>query len=504
MIYVPILTKTNRGIEVSHLYRDSYTTTCELSSLLDMSMSEDLRIVVRFSLAKANLIEFLLRSRKWHARKNPKDDKAAYNIKEDFIELYLPKRTVYIVAYEKKFMQDFISFEVAHDLELADFSKRSTCAQDAKANYYATLAGDNYLHGRNIDYLRHPEPTAAEFAVLNKAKETCKGFFFCKAGEYKRAFSYDFKQFYASKLYKTWTPKGKPQRIHAISPLNSRYWHVFALSIKYATPLIFDFLGLNAGEFPQNVVLTQECFEIFQKYYISEYRFIDGYAYKKEYGVFDKFVGATNEICRQTETIQKHIRKYYKAQINLLIGTYAKNDTAKKVYKLSKAGITAEDTADDYRRPFLPVYLFVVGRALQTLIETIAPIWDSVVYVNTDGFITTKEYITFNHIEPHTVGALELRHVYTRCLIKAIGIYAGEWIDDDGVVQCDAKTSGFIANNVTYAAFRANTFLAVHIQRLLNGFADIIATEGIGESVNVSVPRSPPSERSRIVTTTLI
>lgn len=474
MIFVPIIKTTERGIETTEFYKNNFDTLVGIADVFTLSpTADDLRVVVKFSCAVANLTEWLLHSRRFHQRRTKEDCNFAFAVKSDYISLYLPGRTITVCAYETKFMQDFTDFQTAQELELCDDMRRPTCAQDAKSAFLSTICS-NIPHAVNIFKLRYPEPTLHEYSLLLAAKNTCRAFFYAVPGEYVNAHSYDFKKSYASRLNSIWTPYGAGKPINAENELPARWWGIFQLRIHSIAAREYDFLKLipEDGK-PFTTVFTTETLYLLKKHYVVEYEFKTGYAYKMRRGAFTEFID--NRL--QKQMYSKPAQRYFKAQINLLIGTFARKDRNEKIYYTRKGELKAKEEPSEFTNPYLPIYLFVVGHALRALLDIITPVWNHVLYANTDGFIIRRERRIIQPVLPGEIGYLEYRANYRRLTIRGVSDYAGEWIDADGVIRCDVKQSGVIHDDIDYKTYVSKNYAHYRLLRQSNGFTKFYIEE---------------------------
>lgn len=474
MTYKPLMYPTKRGIEVTEFYAGSYQNIVTIEELLKVDIRLDpLRVVVDFSIAAPNIIEYLVTQTDYKPRENNRQKEGVFEINDKYISVFVGELyVIYITDYHCKYLQDFIDFETAEKLDKVDEDRRPTAAQDSKHAYYSFL-NPSVPHGINIFNLRYPKLTGKEQLYCVEAKNFTAGVIYARQGEHKDIYSYDMKQSYPARLLDSWSPYGEGKYFEGEAKLPARYWYVKKIRIYRIAPKVHDFLEIipryAAGK-PFSVTVSKECEEILQRYYSVQYRTIDGFYYKCRRGSFDAFL---LRFMNDERNDFRPIRTYNKAKCNLLIGTMGLRPKPRKIYTIHRRKLVIDTTDEMYcGRYYYPLYLFVTGRAKFAFCELAARVWDNVVYCHTDSLLLTKPFRTLQ-LRPHgTPGHLEYREFYKRLAVKKVNNYCGEYVTADGVLGVDIRLSGLIHKPSSYEEFTAG-YESAFLQRQRNGFITI-------------------------------
>lgn len=494
MTLYPVLQMTHRGTETQRFF----DKTGRFFSLFDLfNMQNGIVIIARFSIAKFSIIEFLLKS-SYREKDGTRDKDGTFEIRKDYIKIYhSAKNFVCLISYENKFLQEFKGFKIADELEQYDSNFKNTCAQDGKADFLKNCMpkAENWFAQNTIFSQIFPQPDAEEYAYWKQAKESVIAFYYLKApDEYDDIFSYDFKSSFPARVYETVFPQGKGEFFQGNAEIPAKKWYIKKIFVYAIRAKIYDFFGFEKafkkrknGQKYAVFFITKDIEEMLQEVYEIKYTTAGGYFYKLQRTIFNEFI-ERNIFAQENE--KKHIKKYNKGKVNSFLGTFGRNDDIKitkyfmrrkkriyKNYKVKKSekfdfsekcfdfyGIfpkykdalqfeTITETAEN--KAFYPMYLYINGRAKCAIIRAILPIFDSVIYANTDGFFTDKyfDFYPINAKFKNEIGTLQTRALYHRMAIKDISNYCGEIIDEDGVVEYDARISGRQHGFVTYDEF---------------------------------------------------
>lgn len=455
MIFQPYFKDTRRGIEVD------YFQTRKNGAVITLTLPElvyypcDLKIINNFTLAKSSLIEFFLANN------------ILYEFKNVSVTVYRDGHEEVFCDYANKFLQDFKDFETAERLERSDVTRTASCALDAKKEFLASICRSKIPFAQqNIFDQIFPQPQSLkEWVIWEDAKESVAAFLYSKSpGEYREIWSYDIKRSFPARIYRGEHPSG--EGVYTLGDLTHRAkrWYIKRIMIAFVKKkAAFDFLNLekkfadNGGK-PFEYVVTEDIFDALIVLYDVQYVGIDGFYYRLQNSVFDKFFEKNF-----AATESKALSTYSKAKNNLLIGTFGTKDFY-EVQTFSKIGGALKSdtvTVEKPRKAYYPIYLFANGAAKVALLKLIAPIWEKVIYANTDGFFVTarQDYSTYNSIKINKIGSVEERGKYEKIAIKEVSNYCGFLVTDAGK-KLDMRLSGrrFNEKLMTYEAFVCGTF----------------------------------------------
>lgn len=452
MILLPVREETDIGIQFPKAWNGS--EIIDIEQLCSFENKDRLRIVSNFVLIKGNIIAYLIRNKRYHQQRHQWDYKNSWIAREKYIKIYnTPTDYVCIADYHSKFSQDFISFDIAHRLEQLDTEKQFTCASDAKHRYYKELSANVHMcSGRKYFTERYPQPTQEEVLYWNGAKNHVNGLYFFNVNEYENVYNYDLKSSYPARLYENLLPVGNGTILSGDEEPPARYWCLWRVFIKSATPLWLDVLELGANPYGE-YYLTQELYGILTEFYAGEWEKKDGLAYKtRKDKAINRFFEKT--LFSEFSKVEPFYRKYAKGMANSFIGTFGTNyNTLEYRYYIRNRAI--------YRKPYVmhstlhayfPVYLYVVGAAKSDFIRLCYRNRSAIIYGNTDGVLSLEPLEECLHNEiSERIGAFDERILYRKLCIKYLNNYCG--ITEDGEVI--TKLSGRIKpNNLTYDQFK--------------------------------------------------
>ena len=455
MIAQPFFKETKRGIEVDYfqIRKKGEIITLTLPELVYYPC--DLKIINNFALAKSSLIEFFLANNILHEYKNIS------------VTIWKDGHEEIFCDYANKFLQDFTNWETAESLEKSDKSHAASCALDAKKEFLAAICRSKNIYvQQNIFEQIFPQPQSLkEWIMWEDAKDCVAAFLYAREpGEFCNIWSYDIKRSFPARIYRGEHPTGTGEYYLGDLQHRAKRWYIKRVVIAYVKKkCAFDFLNLEKkynenGRKPYEYVLTEDIFDALALMYDIQYIGVDGFYYRLQNSIFDKFF---DDNFKQTNS--KALATYSKAKNNLLIGTFGAKDfyevqTFSKVGKALKSDVV---TVEKPRKAYYPIYLFANGAAKVALLKLIAPIWERVIYANTDGFFVTtrQDYSTYNAIKINKIGSVEERGRYEKIAIKEVSNYCGI-LDTETGRKLDMRLSGrrFNEKLMTYDAFVHGTF----------------------------------------------
>lgn len=477
MILVPKIVATYRGLEVESFFNNSgkIFTIDEI-----LKIENDFIIVVEFSIVKFSIIEKIINSKKYHLMQSVKDKKMSYDIKTNYIKLYnTDKKVLILCSYENKFMQEFENFSISNALELMDIEKQTTCTKDAKKQFLSTITRQkNYFAQSKIFDKIFPQFERKEFFYNNSCKKSVAALFYNEIGEFDNVYSYDIKSSFPSRVYGDFFPTGLGTFFDDIKKVPKNKWYICKLHIYSFKVKLFDFLDFNliADECGELIYYTtKDMLEFIDLCYECEYDIIDGYYYKLQKTIFDKFLEQNffNPLNKN-----KSFKKYNKAKNNLLFGNFGRNtkinniifsvDGDKLIQKVEQV-----EVAD---KGYYPLFLYVNGKSKLEILKIIYNNFKNIIYVNTDGFFSkVKMGFSFYNIDKiNKIGSVECRSFYNKICIKDISNYFAYYIDNDGVIVNDFRLSGRKAKIDDYNDFVNGDFYSLYSRLTSYGFINLI------------------------------
>lgn len=424
MIILPHFINTYRGIEVEKFS----TETEDNLNLIDLLEKRDtLYIIVNFGIARASIIEMLSKQKKYK-----------FFDKNIYIEIQCKDFETYLCDFSNKFLQDFSGYKEGNLLLKSDKSKGISCTVDAKKEFLKTITRSNNIAIQyNIFNKIFPQPINNEWDYWLSAKNNVSAIMYVKkSGEYNNIYSYDIKKSFPARIYKGLFPQGHGIYFtnNDILPLNK--WYIKRIAIFKLKPKIYDFLGLiskHAGDtLPIVEIITKEIEEILNLYYDINYKTIDGFFYKMQKSIFDEFF--ENNFFNEANK-NKCVSIYNKAKNNLLIGSFGANDYISEnrlIFKQNQLYIK-NISYENAIKSYYPLYLYVNGAAKCEFIKILAKYFNNIIYINTDGFFSTKEidFSGYNLLKVNNIGNVEFRGKYKKIAIKEISNYCGIFTNGD-------------------------------------------------------------------------
>lgn len=410
--------------------------TGEVLTMNDLLTSEEREIYVdKLDIFSFYFLHFLFDHKfKSVAEMNQIKEKSVYasinsgNCNSMIFKYQNTKKTLY--NFEKKFGVEFGEFE--ENQKLIDYAHEhnrnaTSIGADAYNEFIHTIFRPKKNPNANKKLMRVDFPILNN-KLLEKAKKYVCGFQFYTKGNFENVIDYDQSSAYPSQLLCS-TPTGAPvSDIKDFNKIPRNYWFVakvFYMNIELKTG--FDWLDLKKCKNSGYLYLTKELYELFLTCYECLSKVVEFVAFKTICHRFDKFIDQTI-IKGKINKSDKAISKYNKNVGNALIGYLGRN-TAVESISFSKDGENWLYKRKELKRDplYLPVYLFAIGKQKSEFIKTINQFKDSIIYANTDGFISTKRLnIDFmNYRFSSELGKFREKHQYQKLYIKTINGYAG-------------------------------------------------------------------------------
>lgn len=449
MILFPIVKETFRGMETDTFFADSKIKTIGINELLNIS-SLDLIICVHFNLVYPCIIEMLLNNN-YHSRSEKDDKTQSFDFGGKYLSIYKDKKNrIDIIDYSSKFLQDFIDFETAHELEKSDISKKFTPTQDGMFLLQKTIssAKNEFARKKIFDKI-FPELKDEEYNYNKEAKKMVSAVMFYQIGEYKNIYAYDIKSSFPARIYQKNMPAGAGTFFDDLEQIPKNRWYIKRIRVYVAKEKNRDYLGISELEKPCMLYVTPETEQILKDYYVSDYEFIDGYYYKLQKSIFDNFFDMNF-----AEEKNKAIKKYNKAKCNTVIGAFGKNDIFNMyMFNLKGERLTYSTVqTETEHKAYYPIYLCVNGRAKLEFIKILEFVGkENIIYANTDGFFCKKsiDFSIINSEYCSKIGKVEFRGMYDKLCIKCISNYCGVMNGSD-----DYRLSGRVpTKKITYDDF---------------------------------------------------
>lgn len=345
------------------------------------------------------------------------------------------KTTLRIVNFEKKFLQPFGTFE--ENKLLLDYAIKNNRLSSSVGND----AFNEFLHiafktkGQELNVNACREIFRRDYPILDddlllQAKKHTSGYQFAQRGYYNDIYEYDITSSYPSQLMND-TPKGLPITFERLEDVPSTYFYVIkfsALDIQLR-PNKIDFLKTN-NKTINTFVLTKELFELFKENYsysILNVKAIKGF--KTRHNRFNAFI-TKNIVNGKINANNARIAKYNKAIANSIVGYFGKN-TQKELVKIIRKGKRIDFKRKEIKidAVYLPIYLYVTGKAKAEFIKTLQnTAKNGVIYANTDGFLVNHkiDLKTLNLGRFESLGAFKEKHFFKSIYIDCINGYSAE------------------------------------------------------------------------------
>ena len=391
------------------------------------------------------------------------------------IRLYRDKLLI-ISNFEKKFLREFGDYET--NKKLVDYSifknrNSSSIGRDAFNEWLQSVFKcKNHTININacMNIFRQDYPVIKN-DFLETAKTYTSGYQIAKRGYYHNVYNYDIISSFPSQLLND-TPVGLPREFDSFDNMPTSYWYIVkftALDIVCKDNCI-DFLECNNSNI-HTFVLTKHLFELFKTTYTFKILKIKRIqAFKTRHDRFIDFV-YNNVIAGKLNEFDPIISKYNKGVANSIVGYFGKNTTR---ISCKFIGNTIHYKNEECEPIYLPLYLFVTGKAKAEFIRTINRIGlDNIIYANTDGILTSNpvKLERLNYGRVGQIGIFKQKPIFKEIYIDCINGYSA--ITEDGKI--DNTISGMKPlSPVSVADYMNNTFDYV---------INEITTQGVQEHV---------------------
>lgn len=358
---------------------------------------------------------------------------------------------ILFVNFKCKFGLEYLDDQTNWELiEYATEHGRNGCSlgADAYNEFIQTLLPPT----RYMDFVAHKimrngdhYPIFKYNIDLLEAKENVAGFQFCKAGDYQDLFEYDISSSYPSNLL-TDMPRGLPKMYKTLEEVPSTYFKIVKFTYFNCEPLT-NIKWVQTSGMGQ-LCLTERLFELFKITYRANIVIKYIYAFKTQKSPFKKFV-YNNAVIGKLNEPRKYIAKYNKYIVNAIIGYMGRNTyTVKNSIKTNSTHslIKTIEEEKEIDPIYLPVYLSVLDKAKSAFIKTILKHTDTIVYANTDGFLSTMP-LNIDLLNIHNslpIGNYRAKTLYKQIHIECINGYAG--ITDTG--EIDNTISGMTLEEI--------------------------------------------------------
>lgn len=330
-----------------------------------------------------------------------------------------------LVNFKNKFGVEFGSLE--ENVELLEYAhergrNKNSLGADAYAEFLLTIFRPKADPNANAKLMREDFVELPFIPELEEAKLNCAGFQYAEQGEYYNLYNYDIISSYPAQLTCD-TPTGAPKLFESLEDVPASYFKIikFTYADKELEPNKFDFVA--SGKFG-TITLTEHLFKLFLNTYKTSFiKILKIWAFKTVKGRFNKFINR-NIIEGKIGTKNKRIAKYNKFIANSLTGYFGRRTTSYKSFINNK--LQVEQVEHEIPPVYLPVYLFVTGKAKAEFLNTLNNNYANVVYANTDGFFA-REPIALERLnwdKFQELGSYKLDEVYKHIYIDGVNAYS--------------------------------------------------------------------------------
>ena len=347
------------------------------------------------------------------------------------IKLKTNSSTIVFVNFKSKFGVEFGNYN--ENKELIDYAIAHnrvgySLGKDAYNEFVTGLFNTRYNEFTAHQIMRADNhfPIFKYSTELLEAKNNVSGYQMCKQGTYQNIFEYDISSSYPAQLLCN-TPTGLPKLYNNLNDIPETYFKVITFTYynnKGIKPNKIDFI--QTSELGQ-ITLTQNLFELFKENYDCNIIIKNVIAFKTQKSPFVKFI-TNNIINGKMRESRPHIAKYNKYIGNAIIGYFGRNaKTTENIAESTQYGLKTSTVDKDIDPIYLPVYLSVLDRAKTAFIHTLQDNIDSIIYANTDGFLSTRP-IDVNLLNINNclkIGNYRNKNIYAQIYIEAINGYAG-------------------------------------------------------------------------------
>lgn len=350
---------------------------------------------------------------------------------------------IYLINFEKKFLQPFRDYET--NKLLIDFAVNKL----RNALSVGTDAFNEFIQG--VYFTKHQKLTLSackvifrrdypviDDEILERAKENVSGYQIANKGHYFNCYNYDISSSYPAQLLND-TPVGELREFENFEDIPQSYFYIVKFScfdIK-TKPQKIDFLQINKKNYVTKV-LTQHLYKLFLKTYdYTNLKIKRIVAFKTIANRFKNFVEQNAILGKELET-NEFIKKYNKAVANSIVGYFGKNRQRRNTKCTFKNGkFKLEEEIEDVEPVYLPLYLYVTGKAKAEFIEDLNKISPTtpLIYANTDGIITTSRLAVsrLNFGRNSAIGYYKEKTPIKEIYIETINGYTA--IDENGEID---------------------------------------------------------------------
>lgn len=332
---------------------------------------------------------------------------------------------VTLINFKNKFGVEFGTLEQNEKLLQYAHERgrnKNSLGADAYAEFLLTIFRPKADPNANAKLMRDDFVELPFIPEFEEAKRNCAGFQFCKTGEFYNLYNYDIISSYPAQLTCD-TPTGAPKLFEKLEDVPKGYFKIikFMFADKELNERKFDFVA--AGKFG-TITLTEHLFKLFKTTYkCSNIKILKIWAFKTKKGRFDKFI-TRNIINGKISENDRQIAKYNKFIANSLTGYFGRNTIIYKT-KINKQ-LVMEQVEHKIPPVYLPIYLYVTGKAKAEFLNTLNNNYAHVVYANTDGFFTDTELnlAALNWDKFQQLGSYKLDEVYEHIYIEGVNAYS--------------------------------------------------------------------------------
>lgn len=339
-----------------------------------------------------------------------------------------------IINFEKKFLQDFDEVGIENAKLLINYaeSKGRTAVSLGADAFNEFLSKTFKVKGRELhahivrSFYRNNLPVITE-SMLDEAKSMTSGFQFSRAGYYYNLQSYDISKSYASQLIND-LPIGMPKEFKSLAKVPESYFYVVRMTyfdIKVKDGCI-DFANVD-GKNVKTLVLTEHLHKLFESNYKYSLKMVKRVlAFKTRRAMCHNFI-KSNVLDTNLPPV---LVKYNKAIANSIVGYFGKNRRiVRSKITHGRHGYKMDFIAEDSEPVYLPIYLYVTGKAKSEFITMLQNIGlNHVIYANTDGLLTdnTLDDSWLNFGRHKAIGIYKHKGTFSEIYIECVNGYCGQ------------------------------------------------------------------------------
>lgn len=397
------------------------------------------------------------------------------------VKLTLKKKIVF-VNYEKKFGVEF-SEDSKENWLLIDYAMkhhrtRISIGADAYNEFLLTIFRHKDNDNANHKLMRETFPVLEHDSMLEEAKRNVAGFQMCKRGMFNNVYDYDISSSYASNILND-TPCGLPYYFDALENVPKTYFKIIKFTY-YNCKLKSNGIDFVKTGVLGTLVLPERLFEQFKANYDARIKIQKICAFKTRKSLFNKFIKETIIQGKMTEK-NKRIASYNKILGNAVIGYLGRNTkTTRNLAKKTPNGLVLEEFEEDIEPIYLPAYLCCLDHAKSKFIRTLRPFYKSIIYANTDGFMSTEKIpLDLLNIQNsnQVIGNFRLCHEFETVFIASVNGYAGRTKDGE-IENCISGMT--VSEKISPEQFSTQKFDYVINERTNDGRMSLRTVTGRG------------------------